>query len=68
MGSPYTGNPTNASNSPAPLPGPGVLPIYQSLADGDPGNAATFNQGYKAAIDFIAWLMQSGTLCGSQIA
>lgn len=57
MTSPYTGNPTGAQ-SPASAPGPGVAPIVSTTVDGDPVNAAEFNQGYKVLADYVAYLMQ----------
>lgn len=60
----YTGDPT-ATEAPSAPPTPGVAPIVDLPADGDPTNAATFVQGYKVAVDFIAWLMKPRATLGS---
>jgi hypothetical protein len=56
---PYQGNEL-ATQAPSPPPTPGVRPTANLPADGDPPNASTYIQGYKVAMDFLAWLMNPG--------
>src|SRR5512146_3331376 len=65
MGTSYAGDSTQ-TRSPSAAPGVGVAPTVLLPADGDPGAAALFVQGYQVLADFAAWAMQSdlGTIVG----
>jgi hypothetical protein len=51
----YTGDPS-ATQSPGPTPGPGVIPIMNLPADGDPLAAASVAQAFKESADYIAYI------------
>lgn len=60
----YVGDPT-ASQAPGPQPGPQRKPVGRLPSDEDPPNAATFEQPYMEALDFIAWMNDPFALTGA---
>lgn len=55
MATNYTGN-QGSTQAPSGPPAPDANPIVSLAADGDPLNAASIAQGFKVAMDWLAWL------------
>lgn len=53
----YPGNPAGGAGT-SPVPALAAVPTAGLPADGDPPNAATFEDGFRTCLDWLAWLAQ----------